>query len=159
MIFTGKFFVTKTTRIFNNFMLRLNMFLEMTFSGKLFITLITRILDTFMLGLNMPLKTPLCCSFLITLIARIFDLMFRLNMSLKTTHSCSLIIKQITRILDTFMKMCFKITLLCKLLSTNDLHGQIHHVFSEVLCLLLDDNIYHKETWLLDRLNVFLHTT
>ena len=46
MIFTGKFFVTKTTRIFNTFVLRLNMFLEMTFSGKLFITLITRILDT-----------------------------------------------------------------------------------------------------------------
>ena len=76
MIFTGKFFVTKTTRILNTFVLRLNMFLEMTFPCKLFITLITRILDTFM---------------------------FRMNMFLKTTYSYSLIITQITRILDTTM--------------------------------------------------------
>ena len=140
------FSLSQRPRILNSFVLRLNMFLEMTFYRRLFITLFTRILDT-MLRLNMPLKTLLCCNFLISQITRKLDtFMFRLIMPLQTTHSCSLIIKLITRILDTFMKMCFKITLLCKLLSTNDLHGQIHHVFSEVLCLLLDDNIYHKET-------------
>ena len=104
----------------------LNMFLEMTFPCKLLITLITRILDTFM---------------------------FRLNMFLKTTHCCSLIIThQITRILDTFMnrlKMCFKITLFCKLLSTMILDTFMDRLimfFSEVLFLMLDNNIYRKET-------------
>ena len=143
------FSLSQRPSMLNSFVLRLNMFLEMTFYRRLFITLFTRILDT-MLRLNMPLKTLLCCNFLISQITRKLDtFMFRLIMPLQTTHSCSLIIKLITRILDTFMnrlKMCFKITLCIDFFHNdhNDTWDRFIIFFRSPV--LLDNDIDHKET-------------